>query len=268
MKVRGPQRVVRLLRKPRSLIDIGRMRDDLVRADGPDGVADGLVLVAQPVQVEACFHVPDRRVPEGRSRRIRASQVPSSHSQPPSKEARERADLGDRNRLPGRRARGRHGRARHSVVGVDVDPVKIAALQEGRAPFYEPDLDPLLRKHVDGGRLRFSTKMALPGPTSISSASARRSGSDGLAADLKYLDAAIDTLAAVLRRPCLVVGKSTVPVGTARRLRRAWPRRHRRVTASSWRGTRSFCARGTPSRTRCTRTGWSSACTRSAGSGP
>ena len=107
----------------------------------------------------------------------------------------------------------------HSVVGVDVDPVKIAALQEGRAPFYEPDLDPLLRKHVDGGRLRFSTEMADVTDADVHfvcvGTPQRR---DGLAADLTYLEAAIDTLAAVLRRPCLVVGKSTVPVGTARRL--------------------------------------------------
>ncbi|HEY9377402.1 MAG TPA: UDP-glucose 6-dehydrogenase, partial [Jiangellaceae bacterium] len=48
----------------------------------------------------------------------------------------------------------------YSVVGIDVDPVKIAALQEGNAPFYEPDLDPLIRKHVDDGRLRFSTEFA------------------------------------------------------------------------------------------------------------
>ncbi|MET0710886.1 MAG: UDP-glucose/GDP-mannose dehydrogenase family protein [Jiangellaceae bacterium] len=107
----------------------------------------------------------------------------------------------------------------HSVVGIDVDPVKIAALQEGRAPFYEPDLDPLLRKHVDGGRLRFSTEMAeVTGADVHFVCVGTPQRRDGLAADLKYLDAAIDALAAILRRPGLVVGKSTVPVGTARRL--------------------------------------------------
>ena len=107
----------------------------------------------------------------------------------------------------------------YTVVGVDVDPAKVAALQEGRAPFYEPDLDPTIRKHVEAGRLRFSTDM-----TDVADADVhfvcvgtpqRR---DGLAADLTYLDAAMDSLASVLQRPCLVVGKATVPVGTADRL--------------------------------------------------
>jgi UDPglucose 6-dehydrogenase len=107
----------------------------------------------------------------------------------------------------------------HSVVGVDVDPIKIAALQEGRAPFYEPDLDPLLRKHVDGRRLRFSTEIGDAADADVHfvcvGTPQRR---DGLAADLTYLEAAFDMLASVLQQSCLVVGKSTVPVGTARRL--------------------------------------------------
>jgi UDPglucose 6-dehydrogenase len=107
----------------------------------------------------------------------------------------------------------------YSVVGVDVDPVKIAALQEGNATFYEPDLDPLLRKHVDGGRLRFSTNMADAAGADVHFVCVGTpQRHDGLAADLTYLDASIDSLAGVLRRPCLVVGKSTVPVGTADRL--------------------------------------------------
>jgi UDPglucose 6-dehydrogenase len=107
----------------------------------------------------------------------------------------------------------------YSVVGIDIDASKIAALQEGHAPFYEPDLDPLLRKHVDGGRLRFSTEMTDAAHADVHfvcvSTPQRH---DGLAADLTNLETAIDALAAVLRRPCLVVGKSTVPVGTAGRL--------------------------------------------------
>ena len=46
------------------------------------------------------------------------------------------------------------------VVGVDVDPAKVATLQRGEAPFYEPGLEPLLRKHVEAGRLRFTTDLA------------------------------------------------------------------------------------------------------------
>jgi UDPglucose 6-dehydrogenase len=107
----------------------------------------------------------------------------------------------------------------YTVVGVDSDPAKVASLQEGRAPFYEPDLDPLIRKHVEGGMLRFSTQAADAADADVHfvcvGTPQRR---DGLAADLSYLDAAMDSLAEVLRRPCLVVGKATVPVGTADRL--------------------------------------------------
>jgi UDPglucose 6-dehydrogenase len=109
----------------------------------------------------------------------------------------------------------------YTVVGVDTDAEKVASLQEGRAPFYEPHLDPLIRKHVDGGRLRFSTRMADAADADVHfvcvGTPQRR---DGLAADLSYVDAAMDSLARVLRRPCLVVGKATVPVGTADRLAR------------------------------------------------
>ncbi len=104
----------------------------------------------------------------------------------------------------------------YRVVGIDVDPVKIAALQEGTAPFYEPDLDPLIRKHVDDGRLTFSTEFADAADADVHFVCVGTpQRHDGLAADLSYLDAAVDSLAAVIRRQCLVVGKSTVPVGTA-----------------------------------------------------
>jgi UDPglucose 6-dehydrogenase len=109
----------------------------------------------------------------------------------------------------------------HAVVGVDVDVEKVASLREGRAPFYEPDLDPLIRKHVDGGRLRFSTEFADVVAADVHFLCVGTpQRHDGLAADLTFLDAAMDSLAGVLRRGCLVVGKSTVPVGTADRLAR------------------------------------------------
>lgn len=107
----------------------------------------------------------------------------------------------------------------YTVVGIDVDPAKVAALQEGRAPFYEPDLDPMIRKHVDAGQLRFSTDMADAADADVHFVCVGTpQRHDGLAADLTHLDAAMDSLASVLRRPCLVVGKATVPVGTADRL--------------------------------------------------
>ncbi len=107
----------------------------------------------------------------------------------------------------------------HDVVGIDTDPDKIAALAEGRAPFFEPGLPALLNDGVRTGRLRFSIDIADAADADIHFlcvGTPQLAGSD--AADTRYLDAVVDMLAPLLTRPCLVVGKSTVPVGTAQRL--------------------------------------------------
>lgn len=107
----------------------------------------------------------------------------------------------------------------YEVVGVDVDPDKAAALQAGTVPFYEPGLDELMRPHLASGRLRFTTSAAEAAGADvhfICVGTPQRKGE--FAADTSYLDAAVDALAPHLDRPCLVVGKSTVPVGTAARL--------------------------------------------------
>jgi len=107
----------------------------------------------------------------------------------------------------------------HEVVGVDVDPAKVARLASGSAPFHEPGLDALVRRGVESGRLRFDTdSRSAAGADAhfLCVGTPQRAGSD--AADLSALDAAVGSLVPHLRRPCLVVGKSTVPVGTARRL--------------------------------------------------
>ena len=95
------------------------------------------------------------------------------------------------------------------VVGVDVDPTKVATLQRGEAPFYEPGLEPLLRKHVEAGRLRFTTDLAEAAGAEVhflcvGTPQSRRSD----AADLSYVDDAIARLSAHLRGggPALVVG--------------------------------------------------------------
>ncbi|MFF4158980.1 UDP-glucose dehydrogenase family protein [Streptomyces sp. NPDC001678] len=110
----------------------------------------------------------------------------------------------------------------HEVLGVDVDPEKIAALRAGRVPFYEPELAGLLAKHTASGRLRFTTsyeEAADFGQVHFSCVGTpQRPGSD--AADLRYVDAVVEALGPHLRKPALVVGKSTVPVGTADRLAR------------------------------------------------
>ncbi len=107
----------------------------------------------------------------------------------------------------------------HDVVGVDVDPAKVEALSDGRAPFFEPGLPDILRSAGATGRLAFTTSMARVAGArvhfvAVGTPQARNSNS----ADLAYVDAAIDALIPHLREGDLVVGKSTVPVGTAARL--------------------------------------------------
>jgi UDPglucose 6-dehydrogenase len=104
------------------------------------------------------------------------------------------------------------------VVGVDVDRSRIEALSQARMPFYEPDSQPLLERHV-GGRLRFTTDVTEVADADVHfvcvGTPQRR---DSLAADLTYVDAAVDAIIPHLKDGALVVGKSTVPVGTAQRL--------------------------------------------------
>jgi len=108
----------------------------------------------------------------------------------------------------------------HEVLGVDADAATVAALAEGRAPFYEPDLTSVLADGLRAGRLRFST--ALADAAAFADVHFLCVGTPQLPgllrADLSHLEAVIDGLAPKLTRDCLVVGKSTVPVGTAARL--------------------------------------------------
>ncbi|MFB6532250.1 UDP-glucose dehydrogenase family protein [Streptomyces sp. NPDC056399] len=108
----------------------------------------------------------------------------------------------------------------HDVLGVDVDADKITALAEGRPPFYEPGFDEVLTRALASGRLRFGTSLreaATHGEVHfICVGTPQRAGSH--AADLRYVDAVVDGLVPHLPASCLVVGKSTVPVGTTARL--------------------------------------------------
>ena len=107
----------------------------------------------------------------------------------------------------------------HEVVGVDVDPVKIEQLRAGRAPFFEPGLPQVLASAGASGRLRFTTDLADAADAIVHFVAVGTPQSrDGNAADLRFVDAAIDGLLPLLEDGDLVVGKSTVPVGTARRL--------------------------------------------------
>ncbi|GAB5077196.1 UDP-glucose dehydrogenase family protein [Arthrobacter sp. AD-310] len=109
----------------------------------------------------------------------------------------------------------------HDVVGVDVDERKISDLAVATAPFFEPGLDDLLEEVQSTGRLRFSTNSADAYGSAvhfICVGTPQKKGEN--AADLTYVDAAVETLLPYLSPGDLVVGKSTVPVGTASRLAR------------------------------------------------
>jgi UDPglucose 6-dehydrogenase len=104
----------------------------------------------------------------------------------------------------------------HDVLGVDSDPARAGTLANGMAPFYEPGFDELLARAVRSGRLRFSTSMADAAAFAdvhfVCVGTPQRCGSE--AADLTAVDAVVEELMPLLTRDCLVVGKSTVPVGT------------------------------------------------------
>jgi UDPglucose 6-dehydrogenase len=107
------------------------------------------------------------------------------------------------------------------VIGVDTDPHKVEELSEGRVPFFEPGLPELIKRHVASGRLRFTTDLAEATALSdvhfICVGTPQQSGS--FAANLSYVETAARSVASNLTHDGLIVGKSTVPVGTAARLR-------------------------------------------------
>ncbi len=107
-----------------------------------------------------------------------------------------------------------------TVVGVDTDPEKVALLQSGKLPFYEPGLDTLLEQEMKTGRLSFTTDFSAVKDADVHFVCVGTPQSkDGLAADLTYVKSAVAAIAPHLKAGSLVVGKSTVPVGTAQGLR-------------------------------------------------
>jgi len=106
------------------------------------------------------------------------------------------------------------------VLGVDVVQEKVDRLNSGEVPFFEPGLPECLTKALESGRLRFTTDYAEAAAFGdvhfVCVGTPQKAGSP--AADLTYVDAAVSALAAHLDHKTLIVGKSTVPVGTAARL--------------------------------------------------
>ena len=105
----------------------------------------------------------------------------------------------------------------HEVLGVDVDETKIEALKNSKVPFYEPGLPEVLERNIDAGRLDFTTDYdqaaAFANVHFIGVGTPQQRGS--YAADTRYVEAVIDDLVPKLQGHHVILGKSTVPVGTA-----------------------------------------------------
>ncbi|WP_136517871.1 UDP-glucose dehydrogenase family protein [Cellulomonas telluris] len=107
------------------------------------------------------------------------------------------------------------------VTGVDTDQGKVEALQAGKVPFFEPGLPELLEKNLQTGRLRFTTDVAsavAQGDVHFVCVGTPQQRTSH-AADLRFVEAATTAIARHLTKDAVIVGKSTVPVGTAARLR-------------------------------------------------
>jgi len=106
------------------------------------------------------------------------------------------------------------------VIGFDTEQSKIDLLSKGKVPFYEPDLEELLAKQINSGRLTFTNNINdLAGCDVHFICVGTPQVKGGIAADLTFVNSALESIAKVVKPGGLVVGKSTVPVGTAARLR-------------------------------------------------
>lgn len=105
----------------------------------------------------------------------------------------------------------------HDVLGIDIDAHKVAMLQEGEVPFFEPGLADVLRRNISEGRLRFTTDYhevaAFASVHFLGVGTPQQARS--YAADISHVESAVDALTPLLRGNHLIIGKSTVPVGTA-----------------------------------------------------
>jgi UDPglucose 6-dehydrogenase len=110
----------------------------------------------------------------------------------------------------------------NDVICVDVDAEKIARLQRNEIPIYEPGLEPMVKRNQEEGRLTFTTDLgsAVRGARVVFIAVGTPPGEDG-SADLKHVLAVAHAVGRNMNQPKIVVTKSTVPVGTAEKVRSA-----------------------------------------------
>ncbi|MGV6993830.1 UDP-glucose dehydrogenase family protein [Gordonia amicalis] len=108
----------------------------------------------------------------------------------------------------------------HEVLGVEIDDRRRSMLEEGQLPFYEPDLPELLQRHLSAGTLRVTSSYQEAADFGeaffVAVGTPQKKGE--YAADLSYVEGVVDNLVPLLKRDALILGKSTVPVGTSKRL--------------------------------------------------
>ena len=109
----------------------------------------------------------------------------------------------------------------HEVMGVDIDEAKLSKLRSGEMPFYEPGLEELTREMLASGRLQFTSSYAEAAEFAdvhfLAVGTPQKRGE--FAADVSALESVIKLLAPLINRPAVILGKSTVPVGTAQEMR-------------------------------------------------
>ena len=106
------------------------------------------------------------------------------------------------------------------VIGFDIEASKIDLLSKGKVPFYEPELEELLSEQIKSGRLTFTNNVADLADADVHFICVGTPQiKNGNAADLTYVNSALESIAKYVKPGGLVVGKSTVPVGTATKLR-------------------------------------------------
>ena len=111
------------------------------------------------------------------------------------------------------------------VIGVDNDAIKVATLSKGELPFYEPTLPELLSEQVKSGRLKFTSDFSEISDCDVHFICVGTPQvENGLAADLTFISNAFEAVCKVAKPGALLVGKSTVPVGTAQKLSSQMPK--------------------------------------------
>ena len=110
----------------------------------------------------------------------------------------------------------------NNVICVDIDAGKVAKLQSGQIPIYEPGLEVLFNRNIKEGRLHFTTNLeeAIKEVTLIFLALPTPPGGDG-SADLSFVLGVAEQLGKLMKDYKVIINKSTVPVGTAERTREA-----------------------------------------------